>query len=287
MPYTTAEILGMLNLFAKTELGRILVTLTTIVLTVLVVKFLQKRARMQGATDIARQRRNLVLAKNLVLLTAVILIGATWASKIAGAALSLAAVAGAILIVSKEFLLNLLGTAMLAISRPYRIGDFVEVESISGRVLDTDLIATTLAETMEGNQLTGHTVSIPHSILLVKPVRNLTATGRFTINMLPVAVHPNEDMHAQEQALLKAAIDICGSWIEEANRHFERLESRELVTLPSAEPRVLIELKTVKEYTFSLRYCCRPNERVKVEQAIIRQYLATRNAAPAPAADEE
>ncbi|GGC14335.1 mechanosensitive ion channel protein MscS [Oxalicibacterium flavum] len=287
MPYTTAEILGMLNLFAKTELGRILVTLTTIVLTVLVVKFLQKRARMQGATDIARQRRNLVLAKNLVLLTAVILIGATWASKIAGAALSLAAVAGAILIVSKEFLLNLLGTAMLAISRPYRIGDFVEVESISGRVLDTDLIATTLAETMEGNQLTGHTVSIPHSILLVKPVRNLTATGRFTINMLPVAVHPNEDMHAQEQALLQAAIDICGSWIEEANRHFERLESRELVTLPSAEPRVLIELKTVKEYTFSLRYCCRPNERVKVEQAIIRQYLATRNAAPAPAADEE
>src|SRR5690606_15498024 len=94
LPYPTAEILGMLNLFAKTELGRILVTLVTIVLTVLVVKFLQKRARMQGASDIARQRRNLVLAKNLVLVTAVILIGATWASKIAGAALSLAAVAG-------------------------------------------------------------------------------------------------------------------------------------------------------------------------------------------------
>ncbi|WP_188381872.1 mechanosensitive ion channel domain-containing protein [Oxalicibacterium faecigallinarum] len=266
-----------LNLFAKTELGRILVTLITIIVTLLIVKFLQKRARMQGATDVARQRRNLVLAKNLVLLTAVILICATWASKIAGAALSLAAVAGAMLIVSKEFLLNLLGTAMLAISRPYRIGDFVELENISGRVLDSDLIATTLAETMEGNQLTGHTVTIPHSVLLSKPVRNLTATGRFTINMLPVAVQPNENLQLQEQALLKAAFDICGSWIEEANRHFERLESRELVTLPSAEPRVLIELKTVKEYTFSLRYCCRPNERVKVEQAIIRQYLQTRS----------
>lgn len=280
------EIYAELSVFAKTELGRILVTLATIVTTTLIVKFLQKRARMQGATDIARQRRNLVLAKNLVLLTAVILIGATWASKIAGAALSLAAVAGAILIVSKEFLLNLLGTAMLAISRPYRIGDFVEIESISGRVLDSDLIATTLAETMEGHQLTGHTVTVPHSILLTKPVRNLTATGRFTINMLPVAIHPNEDMHLQEQALLKAAFDICGDWIEEANRHFERLESRELVTLPSAEPRVLIELKTVKEYTFSLRYCCRPNERVKVEQAIIRQYLDTRAAYIAPASNE-
>lgn len=275
-----------LNLFAKSELGRILVTLTTIIVTVLIVKFLQKRARLQGATDIARQRRNLVLAKNLVLLTAVILVGATWASKIAGAALSLAAVAGAILIVSKEFLLNLLGTAMLAISRPYRIGDFVEMENISGRVLDSDLIATTVAETMEGNQLTGHTVSIPHSILLTKPVRNLTATGRFTINMLPVAIHPDVDMQSQEQALLKAAHDICGGWIEEANRHFERLESRELVTLPSAEPRVLIELKSVKEYTFSLRYCCRPNERVKVEQAIIRQYLDTRSAYVAAKTDD-
>lgn len=269
--------------FAKTELGRIFATCLTITVTTLAVKLFQSRARTgsaaPGATvDVARRRANFVLAKNLVLMAAVVLVGSIWASKIAGAALSLAAVAGAALIVSKEFLLNLIGSTMLAISKPYRVGDFIEIDSISGRVLDSDLLVTTIAETHQGHQLTGATVALPHSMLLTRPVRNLTATGAFMINLMPVAVHPNDDILAHEAALLKAAAIVCAPWMAEADQHLKRQESRELVDLPSAEPKVLIQLSSAKEYSLALRYCCRPNDRVKVEQALTRIYLRTRGA---------
>lgn len=269
------------GLFAKTELGRIAATFVTAAATTLIVKFMQKRARLgtneAGAiVDVARRRGNFVLAKNLVLMTAVVLIGTIWASKIAGVALSLAAVAGAMLIVSKEFLMNLLGSAMLAISKPYRVGDFIEIETVTGRVLDSDMLVTTLAETLEGHQLTGRTVAIPHAMLVTRPVRNLTATGAFMINILPISIHPNEDVLAQEEALLRAAAIVCAPWLAEADEHLKHQESRELVDLPSAEPKVLIQLTSAREYVLALRYCCRPNDRVKVEQALTRIYLRTR-----------
>ena len=111
--------------FAQTEMGRIMATLIAIVATVLLLKLIQRRAQavVMPGIEVAHRRGNFVLLKNLVLLAALTVIGTIWASKIAGAALSLAAVAGALLIISKEFLANLLGTAFLTVSRLYRVGD--------------------------------------------------------------------------------------------------------------------------------------------------------------------
>jgi small-conductance mechanosensitive channel len=269
--------------FAATELGRIIATILVIVAGVIAGRFLQKRARLtHGPTlDVTRQRGNLVLAKNIVFGVCLIIVGSIWATKIAGAALSLAAVAGAMLIVSKEFLANALGSALLAISRPYRIGDFVEMGDVSGRVLDTDLMVTTIAETLEGHQLTGRTAVVPNSLLLVRPVKNLTATGAYMVNLLNVVVNPAEDLLALEQALLRAAGEVCAPWLQEADRHLQMMESIELVDLPSSEPRVLLQLHSAKEYTLALRYACRPNDRVKVEQDILRRYLRYRPSRPA------
>ena len=272
---------------AQSEMGRIIATLITLLLTMLLLKLIQKHARIHTGIrsasniELAHRRGNFVLLKNLVLLASVIVIGTIWASKIAGAALSLAAVAGAMLIISKEFLANLLGSAFLTVSRLYRIGDFIELDGISGRVIDTDLLATTLSEAQEGSQVTSRTVSLPHSLLLVKPLRNLTSTGAYVVHMLKVAADPAADLIAMEEALLQAAHEVCTPWMKEANAHLQRIESRELVDLPSAEPKVILQLDDVKQATLSLRYTCRPNERVKVEQAILRHYLAARTGAHA------
>lgn len=266
------------SLFTQTEMGRIVATLISVIVTTILLKLLQRRAQLAdiSPTEFSRRRGNFVLLKNLVLFTALIVIGTIWASKIAGVALSLAAVAGAMLIVSKEFWLNLLGTASLTISRVYRVGDFIEVEGISGRVIDTDLLSTTLSEAQDGSQLTSRTVAIPHSLLLVRPVRNLTATGEFVVNLLRVGVGTEEDLAALEQALLDAALDVCKPWQAQADAHLKRIESRELMDLPSAEPRVILQLHSAKEATLSLRYACRPNDKVKVEQKVLRQFLANR-----------
>lgn len=280
-------LLNELNAFAHTEMGRIVATIIAIFVTMMLLKLIQQRAAVatSSSIEIAHRRGTFVLLKNLVLLTALIVIGTIWASKIAGAALSLAAVAGAMLIVSKEFLTNLLGTAFLTVSRLYRIGDFIEIDGITGRVIDTDLLATTLSEAQDGNQLTSRTVAIPHSLLLVKPLRNLTPTGEFVVNLLKVGADPKDNLAMLETNLLVAAREVCGPWLAEADAHLKRVELRELMDLPSATPRVILTLTSAKEVTLALRYACRPNERVKVEQAILRRYLMQRSAQAEPAAE--
>lgn len=273
-----SQLTASLAAFAQTELGRIIATLASVGVAAVLWRFSQKRVRLGSASmlDVGHRRGNLVLARNLIIGVTLVVVGSIWATKIAGAALSLAAVAGAVLIVSKEFLANVLGSAMLAISRPYRVGDFIEMGDSRGMVLDTDLMVTTIAETLEGHQLTGRTAVLPNSLLLVRPVKNLTATGAYVINLLNVVVSPNEDLLAVEKALLQAAREVCSPWLADAERHLKQLESRDLVNLPSAEPRVLLQLHSAHEYTLALRYSCRPNDRVKVEQAILRAFLRNR-----------
>ena len=77
--------------------------------------------------------------------------------------------------------------------------------------------------------------------------------------------------------MLKAAREVCEPWLQEADRHLERMESIELIDLPSSQPRVLMQFHSAKEYTLALRYTCRPNDRVKVEQEILRRYLRYRS----------
>ncbi|WP_019143050.1 mechanosensitive ion channel family protein [Noviherbaspirillum massiliense] len=269
---------GGLGAFAQTEFGRILATLLTVAVGALAWRIFRERnfAEVGGHENKELRRENFVLAKNLIFCLTLLAVVSIWATKIAGAALSLAAVAGAILIVSKDFLANILGSAVLAASRPYRVGDFIEMANVRGRVLDTDLLVTTIAETLEGHQLTGRTVSIPNSLLLTSPVRNLTATGTFVVNLLNVVVPSSENIPRLEKALLQAAREVCDPWTEAANAHLKSIESREFIDLPSAEPRVLLQLHDAQEYTLALRYTCRPNDRVKVEQDILRRYLCYR-----------
>lgn len=267
-----------LDAFVQTEPGRIFATAFIALATFLVIKGLQIRVRAKyGLGDEKALRRgNFVLAKNVIFAFALVSILGIWASKIAGAALSLAAVAGAILIVSKEFLANLLGSLLLAIGRYYGIGDYIEIDGMSGRVVDSDMLSTTLAETLEGSQITGRTVIIPNSLLLAKAVRNLTATGTYVINLVTVSIDPTEDIIAHEKALLKAGHDVCASWQVEAEAYLEHVESREMVDLPSAQSKVILQLDDPGKAQLSLRYACRPNDRVWVEQSILRQYLQDR-----------
>ena len=259
------------SLLSAIEFGRLFATLAVVVIGAGIVRLSTVVA--QRSTGGLRQRREqLAWVQNLSIASGVVAVFFIWGSLIAGFALSLAAVAGAALIVSKELLLNLLGSAVLAGTRPYRLDDFIEIAGIRGQVVRVDWLATTLAETLEGNQLTGKTVSIPNAMLLTQPVRNETATGRFIMQLVPLAVSPTADIERLEALLLQAARQVCDPWLEEAGRHLAQVEARQLLDLPSAEPKVLLNFSDSRHTVLALRYVCRVHSRVAVEQEILRRF---------------
>ncbi|AKJ29762.1 small-conductance mechanosensitive channel [Caldimonas brevitalea] len=279
------QLVDLLHRYALGDTWRIAFTIAAVIGTTAMLRLAQKHLRRRDGS-MAEKRERFVFSRNVIILVGITAVTAVWASKIAGFALSLAAVAGAMLIVSKEAISNLLGFAMMTVSRPYRIGDYISIGSASGRVVDVDAMSTTLVETLEGHQATGRTVTVPNSMLLTQPVRNLSVTGQFVVHLLHVGLDPKEDLLLHEGLLLDAAREICEPWRSEASEHLSRLEEIRNVDLPSAEPRVVVELGDSKQATLALRYVCRPHERVKVEQAILRHYLAHRPALAAPPASE-
>ncbi len=68
-------------------------------------------------------------------------------------------------------------------------------------------------------------------------------------------------------------LQACATWQKQANAHLKLFELSHHVDLPSAETRVIITLDDGKSTDLTVRYTCRPNDRVKVEQQILRKYI--------------
>ena len=81
-------------------------------------------ARMEISAE--KRRMQLVWVRNVIWFVAMLIIVSVWASTIAGFALSLAAVAGAILIVSKELVMCIHGYLYVTLVQPFKIGDVIE-----------------------------------------------------------------------------------------------------------------------------------------------------------------
>jgi small-conductance mechanosensitive channel len=197
-----------------------------------------------------------------------------WGYKLTGFVFSIAAVAGALVIVNKELIQGLTGYALLTLTTPYSVGDYVQVSRFSGRVIDIRLMSTTLAETGSVHQLTGMTVTLPHGLLLTESIRNMSATGEYLVNLyrivIPLSV--NLDVDKVEAAALGAAERVTAPFRQLAEAHLESRERFDFVDLPSARPKVLWESVDSRSLGLLIRFTCPAEGRVAAEQEIFRLF---------------
>ncbi len=76
------------------------------------------------------------------------------------------------------------------------------------------------------------------------------------------------------KALLEAAAnEVCAAWIEEADRALLALEATHWSRLPSARPRVFIDLSSDKGAQLVGAFPCRVEERLQVEQQVLGRFV--------------
>lgn len=227
------------------------------------------------------------MVKNSLWILGSVIFISIWASRLAGFAISLAAIGGALLIVSKELILCIWGYVVLGISRPYKLGQFIEIHGYSGRVIDIDLFSTTLVETGSNKQLTGKTVVFPNSYVLSSGIRNLSATGEFIVDIYKIVLPFDCDFKSAELCALAAAESATSQWQEKADLHFQKIESDDYIDLPSARPKVLWEAVDTKGHLLSIRFACPVESRVSTEQVIFREFWSQYRQPAAVKKDEE
>jgi len=257
-------------------IATVLLVLVGLALTHLWVRYLARG----GVISNEKRRIHLVWVRNTIWFVVLFVIISVWASKIAGFALSLAAVAGAMLIVSKELLMCVLGYLYLTLVRPFKVGDLIEASLFSGQVIDIDMFATTLAEHGHAGQVTGKIVEFPNGLLLTTPIKNVSPTGDFVLHLMkvPLPAQSVRDLDGIEEAGRAAAELATREWQEQAETHFRKLANEDFISYSSGRIKVLWDFGDPQHLMLIIRIVCPNALRLKVEQAVFREIWRAFNA---------
>lgn len=199
-----------------------------------------------------------------------------WAKELEALAVSLVAVAAALVLATKELIMCFAGSFLRAMGNSYGLGSHIEVAQYRGRVVDINLFSTTIMEigpAHEAHLLSGRAISFPNSLLLTNPVIRENYMGEYVVHMITVpmgwAISPTVGL-----ALLKEVAEkVCLPHVEAARRHMERIEARHLVDTPSVDPILSVQPIDDKIYRMLLRVAIPARERQRVEQAILKEFL--------------
>jgi small-conductance mechanosensitive channel len=183
----------------------------SLILALLAARLVAGRA-LRRRNDLAEQvaRRWTANLRNVLILVGVVGLIMIWAPQLRTFALSLTAVAVAIVVATKELILCLSGAALRTFTRAFSVGDMIEVGTTKGEVLDLDLLAARLKEfeTRDGSIVpTGRTVTLPYSLLFASPAKVLAHSSRGIEHSFHLTFDTDVDVFALEAELREATKD--------------------------------------------------------------------------------
>jgi small-conductance mechanosensitive channel len=238
----------------------------------LLASHLWARYLARGEISPEKRRIHLVWARNVIWFVIFLIIVSVWASTIAGFALSLAAVTGALLIVSKELVMCVHGYLYISVVRPFKVGDVIHFNGLHGRVIDIDVFATTLVTLDDVNQPTGKITEFPNGLLLTTPLTNVSLAGDFALHAIriPIPETFSRDLEQVEAAAMEAAEQATESWREVAIAHFRKVSEEHFIAFPSGKTKVLWDFSDPDHLVLVVRVACPSKERSKVEQLVFK-----------------
>ncbi len=248
-----------------------------LVLTVLAIRTLLVRwVSDQKGLTVEDRRRWVVHIRNGMLLLFSVGMAAIWANELQAFAVSLIALAAALVLATKELILCFSGAALRAGSRFYSIGDRIQVGAQRGIVLDHDLFATTLLEIGPGqvsSLTTGRVVIFPNSMLFTTPIINETFSKNYVFHVMVIPLRNEDDWQTGERVLLEAAKAECADYIQGAAEYLHEIEEKHLLEAPNPEPKVTLQVEQPGRINVVLRFPVPVRARARTEQAILRRFL--------------
>ncbi len=258
------------------SLKSLLLLVTLLVTRTLIVRSLAKNP----ALSMEAKRRWVVTTRNLILFALLIGLVVIWAHELQALTVSLVALAAAFVLATKELILCWSGAALRVGGKVYSVGDRIQIAGHRGVVLDHDVFATKLLEIGPGQAshlYTGRVTVFPNSLLFTNALIKENPNQEYGLYILVIPLKDTDDWRDAERYLLDAARAECTPYMEEAGRQMKLLERTNLLEAPSPEPRITIQLSEPGRIHLVLRFPAPDRGRSRIEQAILRRYLARPN----------
>ena len=211
----------------------------------------------------------------VALLIGVVAIGHVWVERIESLATFLGLLTAGVAIALKDIIANLAGWAFIVWSRPFDVGDRVQVGPHAGDVIDLHLFQFTLNEIgnwVDADQSTGRIINVPNGKVLSEPIANYDKGFRYIWTEIPVTVTADSNWKKAKQILEGIAARHAEQLNEQIERELLEASRRYLIAYTKLTPIVYVRVADAG-IRLTLRYLIRSRYRRGSESAIWQDVL--------------
>lgn len=203
------------------------------------------------------------LAQNLIVFLTLFALVLEWAPQLRTFALSLTAVAVAIVIALKEIILCLTG-AVMRTSSSVKVGDVIDIQGCKGRAVELTLLSTIIAQLNDDDLPTGRRITLPNSVFL----SNHFATSKANTKLIPLNIsfvmEPNYKVANKVKEELGLALNRVWENVQ-ASPAFSQAVSAEFSDNADFEPTIRLTTANDAKLAFKIHILCAPEDRNNVE----------------------
>lgn len=256
-----------------------LFTSVVLVAAVFFVRRLLIRRIWRDSEVLAKEQRSWIIRiKNTSAIAIVIGLVLIWAPQLHTFALSIAAFAVAVVVATKEMILCFMGAIMRVTSQPFKAGDWVSIDGVTGEVVDLDAFSFRLQEVdMKGRsyQFTGRTIVIPNGKIFSSNVENANFFKSFIFEDIKISVQfADIDPQAALTALGKITEKYFAPYRAEAQVFNRKIRRRAGLAISPAEPSYDLSTSDVGHYHFGVRLFLPTQAAANVRSDITADFLA-------------
>jgi small-conductance mechanosensitive channel len=227
-----------------------------------------RKRKEQETKHVSHSIRHVI---NLVTLLGLLFI---WSSEIQNFALSIAAFAVAIVLATREFIQSIIGFLYLVSTRPFRVGDWIQIDGNFGEVAEIDWVKTTLLEIdMNTYQITRRTISVPNSKLVVSIIKNLNYIKRYVTHSFSIVRRENYNGFSIYDALCERANIYCEEFYEVATRYNSSIERKLDAHISGPEPEIRFGTTNIGDFSVHITLFCPTEKALELEHKLTADFL--------------
>ncbi len=211
----------------------------------------------------------------VALLIGLVVIGHIWIERIEALATFLGLLTAGIAIALKDIIANLAGWAFIVWSRPFDVGDRVQVGPHAGDVIDLHLFQFTLNEIgnwVDADQSTGRIIHVPNGKVLSEPIANYDKGFRYIWSEIPVTLTAESNWKKAKQILEGIAARHAEPLNDQVEKELLEASRRYLIAYTKLTPIVYVRVAD-PGIRLTLRYLIRSRFRRGSESAIWQDVL--------------
>jgi small-conductance mechanosensitive channel len=251
--------------------NKLVITSLFIIIIFLVKYSIVKIINIKSKND---KRPKINRVNNIFTLLIIIAIFNIWSEEIQKFAFSIAAFIVAIVLATREFIQCFIGFVYILSSRPFRIGDWVQVGNYYGEVHSTDWAKLTLLEVDKDDyQYTGKTLYLPNSQLITSVIKNLNFMKRYAMHHFTIVRDSSVNPFTFIDELQDKAHEYCDDFRDVAIRYNQLIETRLDINIAGPEPHIQVATSELGDTQVIFTIFCPTEKALVIEQQLTSDFM--------------